>query len=211
MGNSVPSISGDVSETFDAELQLISDSQAAPPTTDPFSVSPRLPPALTVSLQTAGNPLSVPPVSRPGMINSLPMTSRAKCRPAVPPSFTDFNRPRSLLFDPTSQSSSRPTPLNYEHLPPAPGEKRMKTAHENAGHSSATGLLRTKIPSTIPFLVNLWTSILNSLVNLSKVFTDIGTHANFSSLASVILDAFAVAGVFNRSSAISLAFGKQKA
>ena len=56
---------------------------------------------------------------------------------------------------------------------------------------SATGLLRTKTPSSIPFLVNLWASILVSLGSLSKVFADIGNHANFSSLASIILDAFA--------------------
>ena len=191
MGNSVHGVSDDVSTISDSDWQVISDTQTAPSFPTQFSLHPRRPPDLTVSLQTTGNPLSVPPVSHPGMINSLPMTSRAKCKPAEPPSVMENNRPRSLMFDPTSQTACRPNPHTYEHHPPAPGEKRVKVAHDGAGSSSATGLLRTKTPSSIPFLVNLWASILVSLGSLSKVFTDIGNHANFSNLASIILDAFA--------------------
>ena len=191
MGNSVNGVSDDVSTISDSDWQVISDTQPAPSFPTQFSLNPRRPPDLTVSLQTTGNPLSVPPVSHPGMINSLPMTSRAKCKPAAPPSVMENTRPRSLMFDPTSQTACRPNPHIYEHHPPAPGEKRVKVAHDGAGPSSATGLLRTKTPSSIPFLVNLWTSILVSLGSLSKVFADIGNHANFSNLASIILDAFA--------------------
>ena len=191
MGNSVHGVSDGVSTISDSDWHVISDTQPAPSFPTQFSLNPRRPPDLTVSLQTTGNPLSVPPVSHPGMINSLPMTSRAKCKPAAPPSVMENTRPRSLMFDPTSQTACRPNPHIYEHHPPAPGEKRVKVAHDGAGPSSATGLLRTKTPSSIPFLVNLWTSILVSLGSLSKVFADIGNHANFSNLASIILDAFA--------------------
>ena len=191
MGNSVPGVSDGVSTISDSDWHVISDTQAAPSFPTQFSLNPRRPPDLTVSLQTTGNPLSVPPVSHPGMINSLPMPSRAKCKPAEPPSVMECNRPSSLMFDTTSQTACRPNPHMYEHHPPAPGEKRAKLAHDSAGPSSATGLLRTKSPSSIPFLVNLWTSILVSLGSLSNVFADIGNHANFSSLASIILDAFA--------------------
>ena len=191
MENSVPGVSDGVSTMSDSDWHVISDTQAAPSFPTQFSLNPRRPPDLTVSLQTTGNPLSVPPVSHPGMINSLPMTSRAKCKPAAPPNVMESNRPRSLMFDTTSQTACRPNPHCYEHHPPAPGEKRVKLAHDGAGSSSATGLLRTKTPSSIPFLVNLWTSILVSLGSVSKVFADIGNHANFSSLASIILDAFA--------------------
>ena len=72
-----------------------------------------------------------------------------------------------------------------------PSEKRMKTAHENTGLPSTTALLRTKTLSSIPSLVNLWASILISLGISSEMFTDMGTHANFNSLASVTLDGFA--------------------
>ena len=191
MGNSVPVISDDASTIADSDWHVISDTQSAPLIPTRFSTDPRQPPALNVSLQTTGNPLSAPQVSRPGMINSLPMTSMAKCKPLAPPTDLETSRPRSLMFDSSTSSTCRPNPLVYDHLPPVPGEKRLKMAHDGAEPASATGLLRTKSPSSIPFLVNLWTSILTSLGHLSKVFVDIGNHANFRNLASVILDAFA--------------------
>ena len=82
----------------------------------------------------------------------------------------------------------------------------MKTQHESSGSPAATSLVRTKIPSGIPFLVNLWASILTALGTLSKVFTDIGSHSNFNQMASIILDSFAASTLHRYLSSISKFF-----
>ena len=194
MGNSVQTDTpsdAEISSVEGSDWHVISDVPAEPLLPAQFALAPRQPPNLDVSLENLGNPLISPTVSRPGMINSLPMVSQSKCKPAEPPrSMTDM-RPRSLMFDPTTLASNRPNPLNYDHQPPLPGEKRAKTDHSGTGQTSASSLIRTKTPSSIPFLVELWTNILTALGTLSRVFADIGTHANFHQMASVILDAFA--------------------
>ena len=206
MGNSVQPDAPDdaeISSVEGSDWDLISDVPAEPLLPAQFALSPRQPPNLDVSLGNLGNPLIPPTVSRPGMINSLPMVSQSKCKPAEPPrSMTDM-RPRSLQFDPTTWTSNRPNPLNYDHQPPLPGEKRAKTDHNGTVPTSASSLIRTKTPSSIRFLVDLWTNILSALGTLSRVFADIGTHANFPQMASVILDAFAASTLHRYLSCIS--------
>lgn len=168
-----------------------------------FSGTPRQPPQLELSVTQQGRPLPAPVVSHPGMINSLPMVSQSKCRPAQPPISMDEHRPRSLQFDASAFQTCRPNPHAYNHQPPLPGEKRAKLAHPGGERNSATGLIRTRTPSSIPFLVTLWTGILTTLGSLSKVFVDIGGHAQFSQLASVILDAFSASTLHRYLSCIS--------
>ena len=206
MGNSVQietTVDAETSSVADSDWHLISDVTAEQLRPTQFAVTPRQPPTLAVSLENLGNPLIPPSVSHPGMIKSLPMVSQAKCKPAEPPrSMTDV-RPHSLMFDSASLTTCRPNPHVYDHQPPAPGDKRAKMSHDGTGPTSASTLIRTKTPSSITFLVNLWVQILTALGTLSRVFADIGSHAQFSQLASVILDAFAASTLHRYLSCIS--------
>ena len=160
------------------EWHVISDQTAFQSQPNQLAQAPRDPLVLAVDGHSVGTPLSVPVVSRPGMINSLPMVSQSKCRPARPPPCLESNQPRSFQFYGLTTSSCRPIPLVYEHHPPGPGEKRQKMGMERATRSSATTVIRTETPSSIQFLVQAWISILTELGTLSRVFADIGSHAN---------------------------------
>ena len=203
MGNSVqPSndCADDISSIPISDWQLISDQSVDPQFPQRFESGPRQPPSLTISQRPA------PTVSHPGMIQSLPMVSQAKCKPAMPPVFSASSQPCSLQFTSRAMTTCKPNPLVYTHHPPAPGEKRLKTQHDRSGTTAVTSLVRTKTPSNIPFLVNLWVSILTALGTLSKVFTDIGNHANFNQMASIILDSFAASTLHRYLSSISKFF-----
>lgn len=193
MGNSVHTVPTDLdvhSSIEESEWQLITDLPVEPLQPVQFAWTPRQPPQLQTSVNQHGRPLPVPLVSHPGMINSLPMVSQSKCRPAQPPPSIEDHRPRSLQFDPLAFQTCRPNPHAYEHQPPISGEKRAKLSHSGGERTSATNLIRTRTPSSIPYLVTLWSGILTALGSLSKVFLDISGHAQYSQLAGVILDAF---------------------
>ena len=193
MGNSVqPSndCADDVSSIPISDWQLISDQSVDPQFPQRFESGPRQPPSLTISQRPA------PTVSHPGMIQSLPMVSQAKCKPAMPPVFSASSQPCSLQFTSRAMTTCKPNPLVYTHHPPAPGEKRLKTQHDRSGTTAVTSLVRTKTPSNIPFLVNLWVSILTAL----------GTLSNFNQMASIILDSFAASTLHRYLSCISKFF-----
>ena len=209
MGNSVQFQTDGVDDVLSVPIsdwQLISDQSMDPQFPSQFASGPRQPPSLTVAQHVVGTPRPAPAVSHPGMIQSLPMVSQAKCKPAMPPVFSASSQPCSLQFTSRALTTCNTQPHVYHHQPPAPGEKRLKTQHESPGVPAATSLVRTKTPSSIPFLVNLWASILTALGTLSKVFTDIGSHSNFNQMASIILDSFAASTLHRYLSSISKVF-----
>ena len=186
------SIADDNSVSFDeSDWAVIPDGTAALEQPNQMALLPRDLPQLALNRLSTNRALAAPNVSQPGMIKSLPMVSQAKCRPLQPPSNVGLAQPRSLQFDSLALSSNRPLFLEYDHQPPAPGDKRQKTSSSDAVRSSATSLIRTKTPSETPFLVNAWSQILTTLGSLSQVFIEIGNHQQFQKLACVILDAFA--------------------
>ena len=134
MGTSVSTVDDTSSAFDDSDWHVISDETAAPLQPNQLALVPRDPRQLAFDRHTVGRPLAVPGVSRPGMINSLPMVSQAKCIPAQPPPVLESHYPRSLQFDNLALASCRPIPLVYDHQPPGPGEKRLKTGNEGAAN-----------------------------------------------------------------------------
>ena len=122
------------------------------------------------------------------MIQLLPIVSQAKCKPAMPPLFSASSQPCSLQFTLKAMTTCKPNPLLCTHHPSAPGEKRLKT-HDSSGSTAVMKLVRTKTPSSIPFLVNLWVS--TQLWHTFKGFLQTLATTNFNQMASIMLDSFA--------------------
>ena len=127
------SIADDTSVSFDeSDWAVIPDGTAALEQPNQMALLPRDPPQLALNRLSTDRALAAPNVSQPGMIKSLPMVSQAKCRPLQPPSNVGLAQPRSLQFDSLALSSNRPLSLEYDHQPPAPGDKRQKMSSSDA-------------------------------------------------------------------------------
>ena len=134
---------------------------------------------------------AVPGVSCPGMINSLPMVSRAKCRPAQPPPVLESRHPQSSVwqFDFGFMQTYPPclwSSASWSRWQAV--EDRQWGCRTIVGHDP-NSYEDTQFHSVFGAHLD---SDFDGIGDFVRVFADIGNHMNFNQMAlCVILDAFA--------------------